>query len=61
MTDGTNWFGILLLASALAVVGPGAFMRLRGDTRVPVYIALWLGVALGLAGFYQVFGPFQLD
>ena len=60
MDDSTNWFGVLLLASAFAVVAPGAFRRLRGDTRLPVYIAIWLGVALALAGFYEVFGPFQL-
>ncbi|NNG04761.1 MAG: hypothetical protein HKM95_11770 [Inquilinus sp.] len=61
MMGDTNWFGILLLASALAIVAPGAFRRLRGNTSVPVYIAIWLGVVLALAGIYELFGPFRLN
>ncbi len=58
MGDGTDWFRILMMLSALAICAPWAFRVVRTDRRVPQYIAIWLGVVLILALIFQIFGPF---
>ena len=58
MGGGFDWFGVLMMATALAICAPWAIRVLRTDRRVPHYIAMWLAIALVLGLIYQIFGPF---
>lgn len=52
MGESTGWMSVLLLLGALVLVAPAAWMIVRRG-RAPLYLALWLGVALVLALVYQ--------
>ncbi len=58
MGGGFDWFGVLMMATALAICAPWAIRVLRTDRRVPHYIAMWLAIALVLGLIYKIFGPF---
>ena len=52
MGETTSWTTLLYLLGAFILVAPAAWMIIRRG-RAPLYIALWLGVALLLALAYQ--------
>ena len=52
MGDTTSWTTLLFLLGAFVLVAPAAWVIIRRG-RAPLYIALWLGVALVLALAYH--------
>ena len=51
-SGGWMWMSLLLLLGAFILVAPAAWRIVR-RRRAPVYLALWLGVALVFALIYQ--------
>ena len=52
MGEPTGWTSLLLLLGAFILVAPAAWIIIKRG-RAPLYLALWLGVALVLALAYQ--------